>query len=223
MIMEVLPVIHIKTKTSALRQLELVLKAGADGAFFISHMGEDKLVVDVADDAKRFFEDAKIGINLLSMNPVYACGESVMYGLDMVWGDDMGFDSVRNSQTSNFISRFAMEFPEKDVFASVAFKYRPKEQSPTAAAARALGFGFVPTTSGEATGSPPSVEKVAAMSKVVGGRLAVASGLTPENIKAYAPYISHALVATGISKAEGEFDEGRLREFIAEASRAVMA
>jgi predicted TIM-barrel enzyme len=36
--------------------------------------------------------------------------------------------------------------------------------------------------------------------------LAIASGITPENIEKYLPYVDYFLVATGISKTFDEFD-----------------
>lgn len=44
--------------------------------------------------------------------------------------------------------------------------------------------------------------------------LAIASGITPDNIKRYLPYADCYLVATGISKSFTELDEARLRALV---------
>lgn len=89
------------------------------------------------------------------------------------------------------------------------------EPSPAMAALNALTLGFVPTTSGPATGKAPELSKVRAMWDEADHTLAVASGLTPDNIAAFAPYVSHALVATGVSRDEHHFDAELLRVFVA--------
>ena len=52
------------------------------------------------------------------------------------------------------------------------------------------------------------------MYKATSGLLAVASGMTPDNISEFKPYLSHVLVSTGISKDEYHFDEEKINAFI---------
>jgi hypothetical protein len=44
--------------------------------------------------------------------------------------------------------------------------------------------------------------------------LALASGLTPENINSYKGHITHALVATGISESFYKFDPIKVKDFV---------
>lgn len=104
-------------------------------------------------------------------------------------------------------------------YGSVAFKYQAPEPDPAGAAVQALKLCMLPTTSGPGTGHAPDVEKARSMAAAVargplGGELAVASGMTPENVSAFLPYFTHFLVATGVSKDEHHFDEARLVQFI---------
>jgi predicted TIM-barrel enzyme len=70
----------------------------------------------------------------------------------------------------------------------------------------------VVTTSGPATGSPALVSKVQVMRAALGDHaLALASGITPENVRIYLPYVDAYLVASGIERSFGEFDPARLR------------
>jgi predicted TIM-barrel enzyme len=115
------------------------------------------------------------------------------------------------------------EQPELQVFGSIAFKYQPLEADPPLAASNAAGVGMIPTTSGAATGRPPTLEKIVSMSEATGGRLAVASGMSCENITAFSPHLSHALVSTGVSLDDYHFDVKVLTEFVRLAHKQTAA
>lgn len=100
-------------------------------------------------------------------------------------------------------------------FGGVAFKYQravaPEDWGAAAVQAAAMGVHAV-TTSGPATGEPASVEKVKAIRSALRDHaLALASGITPENVGDFLPYVDAYLVATGIERTFGEFDPARLR------------
>jgi len=58
----------------------------------------------------------------------------------------------------------------------------------------------VVTTSGVATGHSADLEKINTFRRACGDSpLAVASGITPENVKQYIPMVDAVLVATGIN------------------------
>lgn len=213
--LNIYPVIHFLNRTLALEQVALARECGASGVFLISHHGDDYLLVDVAREAKDAHPTFSIGINLLTKRPLEAAALAQLYELDMVWADDMGVDSQGISEEGKFLSHFAQTNPEITLFASVAFKYRPNEPYPSVAATNAQTAGFIPTTSGSGTGSAPDLAKIQAMHAATNGLLAVASGMTPENIADYEPFLSHVLVATGVSLDEYRIDPAKLKALIA--------
>ena len=76
------------------------------------------------------------------------------------------------------------------------------------------GLCDVVTTSGPATGVPPSEEKIRVMGAAArrrGGSLAVASGVTAENIFLFLPHAESFLVGTGVERAAGDVDPERVR------------
>ena len=82
------------------------------------------------------------------------------------------------------------------------------------------GCGFIPTTSGAVTVSAPDVSKIKVMGEFVGREnLAVASGITPENISLFIPFCENFLVSTGISKSFYEFDLQRLKSLVENSSK----
>lgn len=218
MSIKIIPVIHFLDHATALEQVTIAHICGADGAFLISHHGNDDALVKIAEACKAVHPEFPIGLNLLSKAPLAAAQQAWGAGMNMVWADDMGVSSQGLTAEGQELSTFKSHFPQYEMFASVAFKYRPHETDAPAAAERAKRAGFIPTTSGAATGSPPDVEKIAQMSAATGGLLAIASGITPENIALYWPYVSHVLVATGISLDEHHIDPAKLRLLIANAA-----
>lgn len=221
--MKVLPVIHFLDRATALAEAQVARNCGADGVFLISHRGSDYQLLDMACAAKAAHPHFRVGVNLLSWSPDEAAFRAQALGLDMAWADDMGVDSQGLSTTALALSEFARTQPAFELFASVAFKYRAHEPDPALAAKNALAAGFIPTTSGAATGNAPDVAKIAGMSQAVGGKLAIASGMTPENVSAYAPYLSHILVATGVARDEYRIDPDKLVRLITAARAAARA
>jgi predicted TIM-barrel enzyme len=216
------PVIHYLDDRTTFSEARLALNTpGVDGVFFISHIGSravDTHLIQIAREMKQVFPTRYIGVNLLTASDPL---DHVIYqvqgqGIDMVWFDTLGITSQGVSPLAKLISeKIAEEEMPLTVFCGTAFKYQAVEPYPEQAAKLTFEQGFIPTTSGEATGVPPSVKKLKLMS-VNGVRpLAVASGMTAQNVAMFAPYLTHILVATGISRDEYHIDPAKLAAFIA--------
>jgi predicted TIM-barrel enzyme len=216
-------VIHYLNRVTAISEAGRAIKAGADGVFLISHNGKDAELPEVASEIKTLFPDLMVGLNLLSKAPLESAHAAVGMGLDMVWADDMGVSSEGLTETGRSISNFAKKHQEVLFFASVAFKYQEEEPQPGRAAENTLLAGFIPTTSGAATGAAPSLEKIRGMSSAANGKLAVASGMAPSNVALYAPFLSHILVATGVSLDEHHVNQGLLAALVKKAQASTAA
>jgi predicted TIM-barrel enzyme len=220
----ILPVVHHLTEEITRSEAERAIAAGADGLFLISHHGADAVLPGLAHELKSLYPEAYVGINLLSTGNEDAFRLAHAAEIDALWCDAPGVSSAGASfagdRLANLLAGATADGDEFDIFASVAFKYQPVEPNPPAAAQAAAACGFIATTSGTKTGSPPELSKIVTMSEATGGFLAVASGMTPENIGAYAPYLSHILVSTGISIDENRMNPERLKQFIANARAA---
>lgn len=213
---KIYPVIHFLDRETTFMEVTKAIDAGADGVFLINHRSDDMELISVACAVRLKHPQLPVGVNFLSMSGLEATIMARKFGLPMVWGDDVGVDSGGLSDDGLSIrAQKAVGGDRFDVFASVAFKYRPHEPNPELAAKNALAAGFIPTTSGSGTGSAPDLQKIIAMSQSTGGVLAVASGMTPENVGMYAPYLSHILVATGVSTDEHRMDVDKLKQLIA--------
>ncbi len=79
-----------------------------------------------------------------------------------------------------------------------------------------MHFMDVVTTSGPGTGHAVHVDKIRAMKEALGQfPLAIASGITAENVQDYLPWSDCYLVATGISKSFVELDPILVKALIA--------
>src|SRR5262245_19066696 len=77
------------------------------------------------------------------------------------------------------------------------------------------GYMDVVTTSGPGTGHAADTNKIWRMKLALGDTpLAIASGITPENVGNYLPHADSFLVATGISHSFTELDPSRVRALI---------
>ena len=209
---QIYPVIHLEDVPLALDQADIAFECGADGVFVISHNGDDEEAAEVARKIKAKYKDKQIGVNLLSTNPANAV--RMAEGLNMIWFDSCGIvNGDHETQSPLVIQRMGEVFDLK-VFGGIAFKYKQHDFKAAASALCAHEIGLIPTTSGAGTGFAPDLQKIIDMSKAVNGNLAIASGMTPDNIEEFAPYLQYILVATGVSIDAYHFDYEKLRTFI---------
>lgn len=213
--MKIYTVVHVKDKNQGQEQALLALSLGVDGLYFISHFGDDELVLSLAKEFIESHQDKHIGINLLSTPVEHVLDVAINHGVKNIWMDNVGINT--RVPDVKLIASLAEKVKEAGLtlFAGVAFKYQRPEQNPGEAGLIAMENGFIPVTSGPGTGQSSSLLKLKEMSQALNERggsnlLALASGVDCHNVKSYKEYVSHVFVATGVSKNEHEFDEDKL-------------
>lgn len=224
--MKLYPVVHMRSSEHALELSQQALEAGADGVFLIDHRYHD--IPDILTDAyahvrEELGREAFIGVNYLGLeasDTVRYLANAKRYHLfstppDALWADN----AVGDMRT--MCSKCALHLENMRYFGGVAFKYTPDYTAdPVEAAALArewAAFVDVVTTSGPGTGSAADVAKVAAMKQAIGDKeLALASGVTAENMALYAPHVDAILAASSIetAKCSGVFVEDKLRALV---------
>lgn len=210
---KIIPVIHYASYEQALRNAEIAFDAGCEGVFLIHMRGLNQLLGPAAKAVKNRWPDKLVGVNYLGHDPATAVAASISEGLDMTWFDEQLTHSEATDLSGAVRVRDAMAANRNHfVFAGVAFKGQKNDQHPGVAARKAVELGFIPTTSGPATGVAANVAKVAGIREALGAHapLAIASGITPENASAFAPHLSHILVASGVSTSFHELDFEKL-------------
>ena len=211
---QIIPVIHYQNDVQCLRNAEIAFETGCESVFLIQMEGKNDLLPLVAKAIKAQHPDKLVGINYLGLEPAYAVAANIGHGLDMTWTDvqlthSAGMPWKQAVQVQEELQRH----PDHLLFSGVAFKHQAEEPDPEFAALTALHAGFIPTTSGEATGVATETDKIVKLRRSLGptASLAIASGITPDNAHEYAPYLSHILVATGVSATFYDFDIDKLR------------
>ena len=222
--LQVWPVIHIRSTEQALRNAARAEQAGCPGVFLIHMEGDDDLIDPIAEQIRVHHAALSIGVNYLSLGALDSLERSLARGWDATWSDRPGVRSDGLTDEAKAIGVLLGHHKNHAYFGSVAFKYQPVDPHPAEAARMALALGMIPTTSGTATGSAPQQEKLAGIRTAIGeGKLAVASGITPENLHELGPFLSHVLVSTGIGRDFYEIDPDKLAQLMAEARKLTSA
>jgi predicted TIM-barrel enzyme len=208
----VLPVIHVLDNEQTERNIAQAVEAGCPGVFLINHDFAVEQFLPIIRHARQRFPHYWIGVNFLAVTglrafPVLAELGAEGVRVDGYWADDARIDEKQPaddqpeareiSQTLNTCGWSGM------YFGGTAFK-KQREVDPAdygTSASIATGYMDVVTTSGIATGHSPDLSKMETFRAACGDTpIALASGITPENVDAYLPYIDATLVATGINR-----------------------
>jgi hypothetical protein len=198
-----LAVIHAAWLTQARIQARTALKNGAGGVFLISHgsmSSRELLNVYLRLRNEKDLARAWIGVNYLGISSSATLEPLTPPGMNGIWTD-----GVPDTPLSVHALRFC----------GIRFKHQehlPLEEE----VRRVVAHADVAVTSGARTGAAPSVEHVLSIKERLADftlPLAVASGMTPENIRDFRDHADCFMVATGISKSFTELDPGRVRRF----------
>lgn len=203
---KVLAVIHSRPK-DALENAKTAMLCGCDGIFFISHGDMRPVELLYLSDSDEFGNPQ--GINFLGFSVIDAM-DMAGTRASMLWSD---YTPVGAERDVLEIARPNMAFNGL-FFGGVAFKYQPQPSDLRHAAEDVRGFVDVLTTSGDATGHAPQIEKLAILAEGFGDKVAVASGVTPDNVAPMLPYVSHILVSTGISSDFYTIDSEKCKKLV---------
>lgn len=212
--MNIIPVIHHIDEKTTFENVKICSNNNVYGIFLIQMDGKNETLTNLAKKIKLEFESLKVGVNHLGYYAKESVLECINYGLDMCWSDN---SIVSSEHISNEALEIQKEIKNMDFkfFNSVAFKYQKKEPNPPLAAIKSKSLGFIPTTSGVATGVFADLNKIKAIKNDLKEYpLALASGLNVDNVKDFQPYINFGLVSTGISEDFHHFSNKKLKELM---------
>lgn len=202
-----LPVIHPVSEATAVASIEVAVQSGADGIFLIDQGMSASEVLDFVPRVRRRHEKLWIGVNLLGFRPEDVLAQIAGLPVGGIWSDNANIDEESEAQPAGEQFRQARQrFGWTGLyFGGVAFKYQrrvPDARLPEAAR-RAIPWMDVITSSGPGTGDAATVEKARALRSGAGVHpLALASGVSPENVEGFLPYVEAYLVASEIETAK---------------------
>lgn len=218
----ILPVIHVESMEQTLRNAEIAREAGCDGVFLINHSINYNNLLKIHQTLSSVFRDWWIGVNCLDLHPqeIFCRIEK---DVDGIWVDNAMIDErCQDQPAADMIKEKQLQTGWRGLyFGGVAFKYQRHVESLAQAARLATKYMDVVTTSGPGTGQAALLEKIFVMKKALEDfPLAIASGITPDNVHNYDNVADCFLVATGISKNFTELDPALVKALIKEAGRA---
>lgn len=220
------PVVHIHNLPQTLYNVDLAKNAGTNGVFLIDHGGHppsflvDRVISDFQD------EKFSIGINFLTRDIFGDIERAYDLGCKMVWSDNAGMDEDDYRESGLKILNLQEE-TGLDFFGGIHFKYQQKpNRSIEESLHRAFDYVRYPTLSGSGTGIAADVDFIKQAAKAWGEEqsydsdpyaigLAIASGISNDNIEMYLPYIDVFLVASSIIdplSSDERFDHQKLEQ-----------
>lgn len=210
-------VIHVDSEEQVLRNIKIADENGANGVFLINHSMSFCSLLAIYQIAKNIYPDFWIGVNLLDLKPVKALAY-VPADASGLWVDDIGIDEDADDPVKKARAAWEVRQERDDwnglYFGGVSFKYKKAVRDDASVARQAMSFADIITTSGQATGHPPSVEKIVRMREAIGDfPLAIASGMDPVNVSEYCNLADCFLVASSISRSFFELEPILVRKF----------
>lgn len=200
-------VVHVTDFEQALRNTAIAIGSSADGVFLINHsIGHRELLRICSEVQARI--PCWMGVNCLDLEP-QECFPLLSPRIRALWVDNAQIDERESEQPEAAAILAAQKASGWDgfYFGGVAFKYQREVEDLETACRIAPGYMDVVTTSGPGTGRAADVEKLKTMKKALGRfPLAVASGVTPDNVFDFIGIADVFLVATGISRTFEELD-----------------
>ena len=222
----VLPVIHVKDEVQINRNIELAIECGAQGVFLINHDFGVSEFLPLIWGCRRDHPSLWLGVNFLGVTglkafPILGDLENDGCPIDAYWADDARIDERKTDQleAAEIAEARTMSHWSGLYFGGTAFKKQRVVDPDNYVEAAVLASKWldVVTTSGISTGKAADVEKIRKFREgAKDTALAVASGITPENVNCYKSYIDAILVSTGINR-NGDFyniDRAKLSRLI---------
>ena len=198
---ELIPVIHVLNKQQVLRNAATCYANGIKKVFLINHAVDKTTLLECAFTVKEVYQ-LWVGINLLG----YPIEEVISspYFADALWCD----------QTLTKEKAEHRKF-KGQLFTGVAFKYQPQPGDLKAACEEAKLYTDVATTSGVGTGKPANIYQMQLMRMYLGDHpMAIASGVSAENVHFYKGVADYLLVASSITDSNEIIVESKLKELL---------
>lgn len=207
--------VHVDTPKQTQDNVQIAKEEGADGVFLVNHAVEWKHMTEWYHEVRQKHPDFWVGLNYLDLRQLDAM-RTLPCDASGLWVDDMGIrdDDEATPNTMRLLrANWWLRHPERLHFGGVAHKGQRPVADPAQAAKNAVGKTDVITTSGEKTGSAPTIEKIVSIRRAIGDEypLAVASGISRENVRQFKPYVDCFIVASSIGKSFYDLDPSKVR------------
>jgi len=214
----VLPAIHARTSKQVIENLKIVEWEWADGFFLVNNKISSPELLNIYRDIQWKFDSLFHWINDLWVSPDQTFLDTAECRTDWIWVDNPRIQAVNGIDETDVIEQAKQTVNRKWLyFWWVAFKYQkaiPEKELPHAIDQAKLHMDVL-TTSGSATWNAANIDEIKKFhAHAWWFPIALASGITPDNIWSYAPYIDVSIVATWISQDFFNLDRNKLKKLI---------
>ena len=185
---ELIPVIHKVSFEQLCINVKVCIDCGVSKIFLIDHTSEDtheQLLKDAITIKEKY--GIWVGVNMLQLTTTQAL--TINSPIDAIWCDGV----IPTSEINKRI--FKGQF-----FGSLAFKYQKQPTDLEEACKEAVATTDVATTSGPGTGKAAAIEKINTLRGFLKDHpMAIASGVSLDNIDSYLGKVNYLLVASSIT------------------------
>ena len=214
---KIIPVIHTLNLKQVQYNVDICADNGIEDVFIISHEYRNP------DDAiyhfrtyleyiKSKYSSMKVGVNFLQLPTYDAVHEAIKLNFDYVWADK---SYLTEKSTLSIAENIFTHKKNIEYFGTIAFKYQNKEEDLIWSCEKAKNLMDVIVTSGSATGKSPNIDKIKNIRKFIGDKpLAIASGITADNISLYKEYVDIFMVASSITDEYESIVEFKLKNLL---------
>lgn len=199
---EIIPVIHMIDEEQVFKNVDTCIKCGIEKVFIINHVVDVDELIQCAFKVKVNNPYLWVGVNMLGLTAEEALTTHIT-GIDGIWCDS-SLSPEKNYLRKEFMGMF---------FGGLAFKYQPQPTDLKSACEESKLVTDVATTSGSGTGKPATTFKIKTIREYLGDHpMAIASGISVENIHLYKDLANYLLVASSITDKNEMIIQDKLME-----------
>lgn len=199
---ELIPVIHMINENQVLTNVETCLSCGIEKVFIINHQTTSEELIKCATRVKQTYPRLWVGINMLDKY----VEDAILYEFE--------FDGLWCDQSIKLEDYKYRKFKGM-LFTGLAFKYQPQPKDIELACKESILTSDVSTTSGPGTGKAADINKILELRNHLGEHpMAIASGVSVDNIGNYKGVVDYLLVASSITSRSEIIYKDKLLELL---------
>lgn len=213
-------VIHVLNIQQARDNALIAFNEGVSGIFLINHSARSgyRMLSEIFYEIRSAYDSLWVGLNFLDLSSREAF-KNIPIEARGLWTDNAGVTDFGGLDNSMALENWDLRKENKDwpglYFGGVSFKYQEPVRDHGLIARLSCNYMDVVTTSGDATGHPPKVEKIIEMRNAIGDfPLAIASGVNVENVSQFIGLADCFLVSSSISENFYQLDPMKVRKLV---------
>lgn len=204
----IIPVIHVINIDQVKQNIDVCLENDINHVFLINHNMTYSQLLEIAIIVRYTYPKLWIGLNMLDAEPSFGLSEMIIESINI---NALWFD-----QTLSLNDVIDKKFTG-EIFSGLNFKYQKQVYGEDLIDTINIikQTSSVACTSGKGTGKEAYIHKIKLLKELLGDfPLALASGVSKDNIQTYLPYVDNFLVASSITNKEELIEKHLLKELI---------